>query len=133
MSHSMAEAGVGSIDFSAGVYTPGTLMPSPAALAHGLLMALGTGIMIPLGAAMARFAKRVTPSTGPKAFWFRSHRAIQSTGLVLSAVGVVVAFVLVVPAGYHLQDPHHICGTVSIAYMLLQVLSVVLAERLVGY
>jgi hypothetical protein len=84
-------------------------------------MAIGMGALLPLGAGLARFAKRVPPTSGPKACWFRAHRYVQSIGLLLSALGVILAFAVVVPAGSHLSDPHHQFGLFVMLYAAFQV------------
>ena len=58
--------------------------------AHGLLMMLSWGWLLPMGVAIARYCK----SWAPDGIWYRLHRAIQSVGLVLA----VIAFAIIVAA-----------------------------------
>ena len=64
----------GSIDFSTCDYST---RPSPLVIAHGFLMFLAWGLLTPIGIIVARFCKKVEPSTGPRAFWFFTHRILQ--------------------------------------------------------
>lgn len=64
--------------------------PSPPALvqAHGWLMAVGFGLLIPLGIVVARHGKGVRPP-----LWFHAHRAIQVTGMACVLAAFVMIFV----------------------------------------
>lgn len=55
---------------------------------HGLLNILGWGILIIMGAIVARYFKEWDP------FWFYFHASVQSLGFVLGIVGVISGFVL---------------------------------------
>lgn len=58
---------------------------------HGILMVAGMGFLLPVGVILARHAKKVNPC-GINAFWFTSHKYIQSIGLLCAIGGVVLAF-----------------------------------------
>jgi hypothetical protein len=82
---------------------------------HGVLMVLAWGVCLPLGAIVARFAKRVPPLTGPDACWFRTHWILQTTGTVCSLGGFVSAIVLVVRSGgSHFSSPHKVLGLIVV-------------------
>jgi hypothetical protein len=52
-------------------------------------------VLAPAGVFLARFAKRVPPSSGPRAFWFVSHYMVQSAALAAAAAGLGLARLLV--------------------------------------
>lgn len=63
---------------------------------HARFMVLGWGLLLPLGALMARFFK-VTPSQGwplrlDNKFWWHTHRGLQWSGVAAMTVGVVLAW-----------------------------------------
>ena len=58
--------------------------------AHGWLMYLAWGVLIPAGIVVARFGK-----ARPDAWWFKTHRASQTVGLVVALVGMVIGIVSV--------------------------------------
>ncbi|KAH7838665.1 hypothetical protein Vadar_029627 [Vaccinium darrowii] len=55
---------------------------------HGILNMLGWGILIPIGAIIARYFKDWDP------FWFYAHISVQSLGFILGVAGVSCGFVL---------------------------------------
>ncbi|KAF2289021.1 hypothetical protein GH714_024165 [Hevea brasiliensis] len=55
---------------------------------HGILNMLGWGIMMIIGAIVARYCKQWDP------IWFYLHTAIQSLGFLLGLAGVICGFVL---------------------------------------
>lgn len=81
-------------------------------VAHGVLMTLSWGILLPLGVTIARFAR----GQGP--IWFKLHRAIQVTGLLLAA-GAFVCAVLMVQVAKFSALPHATLG-IAITAMGLQ-------------
>lgn len=83
-------------------------------IAHGVLMALGWGVAIPVGALVARMLRHLGP------VWFKAHRGVQSAGLVLVIVGFGVALGT---AKQHFQSGHAILGLVVILLGLLQPLN----------
>ena len=68
-------------------------------LAHGSLMFLAWGVLLPVGALVARFARGVSPTTGPGACWFRFHWLLQTVGTLASLVGAAAAIALVSQSG----------------------------------
>eukprot|EP00899_Mesostigma_viride_P010025 jgi/Mesvir1/19023/Mv12790-RA.1 len=52
---------------------------------HGVLMAIGWGILLPLGILVARFGKRWDPA------WFHVHRVLQVLGLTFGTIGFIIA------------------------------------------
>jgi hypothetical protein len=74
-----------------GTYTPTNVncdsgKSQPYMVAHGVLMLLGWGLMLPSGVISARLLKH-----RPNALWFRLHRILQPVGLVLAIVGWSIA------------------------------------------
>ncbi|PSS09581.1 Cytochrome b561 and DOMON domain-containing protein [Actinidia chinensis var. chinensis] len=55
---------------------------------HGILNMLGWGILMPIGAIVARYFKQWDP------IWFYSHISIQSLGFILGISGVICGFLL---------------------------------------
>ncbi|KAI8523372.1 hypothetical protein RHMOL_Rhmol13G0068300 [Rhododendron molle] len=55
---------------------------------HGILNMLGWGILLPIGAIVARHCKEWDP------IWFYSHISIQSLGFILGVAGISCGFVL---------------------------------------
>jgi len=55
---------------------------------HGVLNILGWGILIIMGAIVARYFREWDP------FWFYFHASVQSLGFVLGVIGVISGFVL---------------------------------------
>jgi len=124
LSHHDGGNGVASVDFRTGGVT--AVEPAGATLrvAHGALMFVSWGVLLPLGAALARFAKTVRPTTGPAAFWFLCHRLVQTVGLCVAIAGLAVAIAMVAP-GPHFSGVHHVCGLVAMVLGLLQPLNAV--------
>jgi len=120
--------GVASVDFSTGSVSVLADRVAPLRVAHGVLMTLGWGVLLPLGAAVARFTKGVKPTSGPAAFWFRCHWIMQASGLVVAAAGLLVAIVMVAP-GPHFSGAHHACGLVVMLLGLLQPINAVLRSH----
>jgi len=58
----------------------------PAIRAHGSLMLLSWGLLLPLGVLSARYLRHK-----PDALWFKLHRGMQVLGLLLAAGGFAVA------------------------------------------
>ena len=88
---------------------------SVAAVAHGGLMLLSWGVLIPFGIGVARFSDK------SKASWFRVHVGLQISGLLVAAVGIAVALFVLAPV-----DTLH--GSLGLAVMsvgLLQPLNAI--------
>lgn len=71
--------------------------------AHGALMGLAWGVLIPLGVLVARFGRLSDP------LWFRVHRALNSAGVLLGTLGFVISM-LMVSAGRFLAAGHSFIG-----------------------
>lgn len=56
--------------------------------AHGILNMIGWGILLPVGAMVARYFKHLDP------LWFYVHTSIQSLGFILGLSGVIAGLVL---------------------------------------
>ncbi|GFP98727.1 cytochrome b561 and DOMON domain-containing protein at3g07570 [Phtheirospermum japonicum] len=55
---------------------------------HGLLNMLGWAILMPIGAMVARYMRKLDP------IWFYSHAIIQSLGFILGLIGIICGLVL---------------------------------------
>nr|CAD1824502.1 unnamed protein product [Ananas comosus var. bracteatus] len=55
---------------------------------HGLLGMLGWGVLIPMGAAAARYCRNWDPQ------WFCAHMSVQGIGFALGLAGIVIGFKL---------------------------------------
>ena len=102
--HDDDAAGAATINFASGAFSTDA---SAAAMriAHGALMFAAWAVLAPAGVFLARFAKRVPPSSGPRAFWFVSHYMVQSAALAAAAagLGLAVAFSW---GGAHFDSAH---------------------------
>lgn len=113
-----SQSGAGSINLASGSFVAVGVI-QPWHVAHGVLMFLSCGVAFPMGAALARFAKRVAPVAGPAAFWFRSHWLVQVGG----ALGMLLAFIIAVasmPTMMHFTSTHHRLGLFVVLLALLQ-------------
>jgi hypothetical protein len=54
--------------------------------AHGALMLIGWGWLLPMGAIFAKLFKH-----RPDAIWFQLHRTLQVSGLMISTIGFIIA------------------------------------------
>lgn len=59
---------------------------------HGSLNALSWGLLLPIGAATARYLRPCTASVGPA--WFYAHAATQAAGYALGAAGFALGLVM---------------------------------------
>lgn len=73
---------------------------------HATCMLLSWGICLPLGITIARFMRNTKP------LWFKLHRGLQYTGVVLQLLGFVFAM-LMVGAGKFAALPHALFGVVA--------------------
>ena len=85
-------------------------------LAHGLLMTLAWGVLLPMGAVMPRTWRDALESKGA---WYKVHRTVQSLGVLLSVIGLIIA-ISFVPDGYHFDGLHKALGLVVSILALVQ-------------
>ncbi|CAL5424770.1 unnamed protein product [Camellia sinensis] len=83
---------------------------------HGILNMLGWGILMPIGAIVARHFKEWDP------IWFYSHISIQSLGFILGIAGVICGFVLEPKLGANVNK-HKGLGTFILVLGCLQVIA----------
>jgi hypothetical protein len=82
---------------------------------HGTLMVLSWGLLLPCGVISAHFLKHRGP------MWFRLHRGIQVTGLLLAIGGFVIALTqLPIPPGVLTATTHKVTGMVIMGLGILQ-------------
>lgn len=90
--------------------------------AHGALMLIGWGLMLPAGVVVAKLGKHRSPD----GWWFKRHRAVQMCGLLLALVGFVIAltqFSVLQGPGWSPPRIHGILGCVVMGLGLLQPLN----------
>jgi len=120
--HDPRAVGGGSVNFATGAYAAAALPVSAIRVAHGAIMTMAWGVLIPTGIFLARFTKHVHPTTGPAAFWFHRHWIVQCVGAALSLLGFALA-VAMVPSGSHFTTPHHVLGLVVVLLGVIQPLN----------
>ncbi|XP_064635116.1 uncharacterized protein LOC135492529 [Lineus longissimus] len=90
-------------------------------LLHGILMTLGWGFFLQIGALFARYLREKAP------LWYHLHKFCQVTGLVCTVAGVVVAFFSV--QGEHLQFVHGMLGIIVMILGIMQPIGVIIRPR----
>lgn len=88
----------------------------PYYIAHGALMLLGWGLILPAGVLSARFLKYKGP------IWFHAHRALQIGGLLVASAGWIIALVKFDVFTADGLDPTVIHGSLGIVTMCLGLL-----------
>ncbi|XP_059305087.1 cytochrome b561 and DOMON domain-containing protein At3g07570-like [Lycium ferocissimum] len=83
---------------------------------HGLLNMFGWGILIPIGAMVARYLRQYDP------IWFYSHITIQSLGFLLGFAAIICGFVLEDRLGVDV-DRHKTLGIFILVLGCLQVIA----------
>lgn len=89
--------------------------------AHGVLMALGWVVLLPAGILVARYAKNINPTTGPRAFWFLGHRILQAGGGTLIIIGGIIGFSMV-PKDDQFQYAHSVIGLILWILVIVQII-----------
>lgn len=84
---------------------------------HRWLMVLSWGIILPTGVTIARFGR--ASKRFPAPMWFKAHRALQYTGVILQTGGFIVAM-LMVGAGKFQAMPHSIFGILAFLFAFQQ-------------
>jgi len=83
-----------------------------AHLAHGLMLVVAWGLLLPTGAFLsATWRHRLCNGA-----WLRLHRAMQMLGVLLT-FGGVLAGVLMTP--FHFTDPHHVGGVIVVVFTII--------------
>ncbi|KAG0455329.1 hypothetical protein HPP92_024621 [Vanilla planifolia] len=107
-----------SFDFSAGTLSASSY-PYQLKRTHGILNIFGWGVLLPIGAIVARYFRRYDP------MWFYLHAAIQFIGFILGLAGVVAGIAL-----YHKLhasvSTHRALGILILVLGILQVLALFL-------
>lgn len=91
---------------------------------HGLFMSLAMGVLVPLGVFLPRFYRHRQPQTGPSAWWFVHHQAVQYCGLLFAVVGFGFA-VHMTDSGEQFDGAHGRLGLVIFITLILQPLNAV--------
>ena len=113
--------GYAAIDFRSGAAAEGKMLNLEMKIAHGCMMLLGWGIMLPAGVWIARNTKNNRSAPGGKDFWFVWHTRLQIGGLLLATAGFAVALVMV--DGAHFAKSHAYGGAALMAIGWLQPLN----------
>ncbi|CAJ1442851.1 unnamed protein product [Effrenium voratum] len=85
---------------------------------HLILMALAWTVLLPWGVAIAKFTKLADHAAPGK--WFRWHRKLQVSGVLLQLIGFVMAVWHVSENGIHFSSPHHFVGLVVFVLAMFQ-------------
>ncbi|CAK7338964.1 unnamed protein product [Dovyalis caffra] len=126
MMHSVAPSSpnvrsMGSLDFLSGRITSTRSSPSTLKIVHGILNTVSWGILMPIGAIIARYMKRFE-SANP--LWFYLHVSCQMLACIL---GVLPGFVTGIVLGLRSQGIEHTChkiiGIVLFCLAMVQVLA----------
>lgn len=119
---SVLDSSVGCGNFTA---RPTNLLTTSGSLqtkiyAHGSLMLIGWGLLLPSGAIFARFFKH-----RPNSLWFKIHRALQLFGLTVALTGWIIALKNfdVFSLKGHNYYRHGVLGTTTMALGILQPLN----------
>jgi len=92
---------------------------------HGTLMLLSWGLMLPSGVIAARFLRHRKGSPGSVPLWFRMHKILQPTGLVVAIIGWAIALTRfnVLEAGAGKALVHASLGMVTMILGIMQPLN----------
>lgn len=113
------KSGAAEIDFTSGGAQDVGVAISGLKVAHGILMSLSWGLLLPAGTIMAYFYKHRHP-------WrFFVHRALQVTGFLFAVIGTAIAFVMVEGAHFN-AALHSIVGTAVMVLACTQITNAVL-------
>jgi hypothetical protein len=88
---------------------------------HAVLMTLSWGILLPFGVLIAMTCKDVPPKN---VWWFKMHRAVQTTGLLVAIVAFTVVIMMVQkknPDG-HFAGPHELHMIIGLVVMIIGIL-----------
>nr|XP_043622686.1 cytochrome b561 and DOMON domain-containing protein At3g07570-like [Erigeron canadensis] len=86
---------------------------------HGILNAVGWGVLIPIGAIIARYFKHVKP------FWFYAHSSIQLSGFIIGLSGIISGLILENRIEVNVAK-HKALGLIVITLGCLQIIAVLL-------
>jgi len=111
-----------SIDFKSGQAAAATKKSGTWALfLHGTFMSISWGGLLPWGVAIASRGRTV--SGAPAGAWFKRHRTLQVTGLVVMLLGFIFAIVHVAQYSSPFASPHTWIGLVVVILGCLQPLN----------
>ena len=97
---------------------------APLIIAHGALMAIAWVILFPAGAFIARFGKRLEPTSGAAAQWFVLHRYLQSFGWVALVAAFACSVAAVSTRGaVHFATTHAAVGFAAFLFAVIQPLN----------
>ncbi|XP_068667257.1 cytochrome b561 and DOMON domain-containing protein At3g07570-like [Aristolochia californica] len=86
---------------------------------HGTLAMLGWGILLPIGASIARYFKQWDP------VWFYSHSSVQGLGFVLGLIAIILGFSLEDKISASVNT-HKVIGISILALGCLQVMAILI-------
>ena len=94
---------------------------------HGLLMAIGSGVMMPLGVLVTRYCKILPWQDWPRElnrrFWWFAHQVTAYGGALAALAALVLAFVSQPEDADHLASGHALIGWLSLAMLLALVIN----------
>lgn len=97
---------------------------SPEVALHGVLMVLGVSILLPVGVFFPRFCRHRIPHSGPAAWWFVRHQAVQYSAVLCVVIGFGYA-VHMTPEDDQFEGVHHRVGLFLFLLILQQPLNAV--------
>ncbi|XP_050205678.1 cytochrome b561 and DOMON domain-containing protein At5g35735-like [Mercurialis annua] len=119
-------AAVGTINFAAGTAVAGTAPSSRKKNVHGVLNAVSWGVMMPLGAMMARYLK-VFQVANPA--WFYVHVGCQCSGYIIGVAGWATGLKLGSDSPGVKYHKHRNIGITLFCLATLQLFSLILRPK----
>ena len=104
----------GATNFNFSLVTESGQLQKPS-VAHGSLMIIGWGFLLPSGIIAAHFLKH-----RPDALWFKAHRIIQVSGLFIAIVGWIIALASFNVFGT--KDASFVHGALGMTVMIIGIL-----------
>jgi len=119
-SSSSGTAGATNVQWGSGASEQAALtgLTYDAVFFHGAAMLLAWGLCVPSGVIVARYYKHLG------SFWYKTHRTVQSLGVLLTVVAFgIIANAVTAAQGEHFQGTHKQLGLVVTALAVLQPLN----------
>ncbi|PWA60651.1 DOMON domain-containing protein [Artemisia annua] len=89
---------------------------------HGILNAVGWGVLLPIGAMIARYLKHVG------SYWFYAHSSIQLSGFFIGLSGIITGLILSDRIDVNVSK-HKAIGLIVISLAILQIIAVLIRPR----
>ncbi|GJX22713.1 cytochrome b561 and DOMON domain-containing protein-like protein, partial [Tanacetum coccineum] len=86
---------------------------------HGILNAVGWGVLIPIGAMIARYLKHLG------SFWFYAHSSIQLSGFIIGTSGIITGLILNDRIDINVAK-HKALGLIVVTLACLQIIAILI-------